>query len=63
MSHSIPQRQMPPFEQPILTYRISGRPGPLDRPALAPGHPVSWGLLTEGTILEGAAYPHPVFIN
>lgn len=35
---------------------------PLDRPALPPGHPNSWGLLTAGTVLDGAAYPFPVFL-
>jgi len=29
---------------------------PGDRPALAAGHPVTWGLLTAGTCLEGAPY-------
>ena len=27
-----------------------------DRPALPPGHPLSWGLLTLGTLLEGSPY-------
>jgi hypothetical protein len=27
-----------------------------DRPPLPSGHPVSWGLLTLGTLLEGSAY-------
>lgn len=31
------------------------------RPPLAAGHPVSWGLLTEATLLQGSAYPYPVF--
>lgn len=31
------------------------------RPPLPPGHPVSWGLLTRGTTLEGVPYPFPVF--
>ena len=43
------------------TYYVSGRPGQNDRPALPPGHPVSWGLLTGGTVLDGAEYPYPVF--
>jgi hypothetical protein len=34
-----------------------------DRPALCAGHPLSWGLLTAGTVLEGAAYPFPVFAD
>ncbi len=27
-----------------------------------PGHPVCWGLITAGTVLEGEAYPFPVFL-
>jgi hypothetical protein len=33
-----------------------------DRPTLPPGHPESWGLITAGTVLEGDAYPYPVFL-
>jgi hypothetical protein len=33
----------------------------MDRPPLPAGHPVSWGVLTENTVLEGVAYPLPVF--
>jgi hypothetical protein len=33
-----------------------------DRPARPPGHPVTWGLITTGTVLDGAAYPYPVFL-
>ncbi len=33
-----------------------------DRPARPPGHPVSWGLITAGTVLEGQPYPYPVFL-
>ena len=32
-----------------------------ERPPLPPGHPVCWSLLTAGTVLEGEAYPYPVF--
>ncbi len=32
-----------------------------ERPALPPGHPIAWLVLTENTILEGTAYPLPVF--
>lgn len=46
---------------PLTPYHVTGRPGPNDRPALPPGHPVSWGLLTRGTVLDGADYPYPVF--
>jgi hypothetical protein len=37
-------------------------PDPLDdpdRPPLPPGHPLAWGILTAGTLLEGTAYPAP----
>ena len=33
-----------------------------DRPARQAGHPETWGLLTAGTLLEGEAYPYPVFL-
>ncbi len=33
-----------------------------DRPARQAGHPQTWGLLTLGTVLEGEAYPYPVFL-
>ncbi len=29
-----------------------------ERLALPPGHPLSWGLLTAGTLLDGAPYGH-----
>jgi len=29
------------------------------REPLRAGHPLSWGLLTEGTLLEGSLYPWP----
>lgn len=32
-----------------------------EREPLPPGHPVSWGALTAGTLLEGVPYPLPVF--
>ena len=41
--------------------RVTGRPGLQDRPALPAGHPLTWGLLTRGTVLDGADYPFPVF--
>jgi hypothetical protein len=34
----------------------------LDRPPRPPGHPDSGGLITAGTVLEGTAYPFPVFL-
>lgn len=33
-----------------------------ERPPLPPGHPVAWEVLTDGTLLEGTAYPLPVFL-
>jgi len=33
-----------------------------DRPPRQAGHPATWLLLTSGTVLEGEAYPYPVFI-
>jgi hypothetical protein len=32
-----------------------------DRPSRPSGHPDSWGLITAGTVLDGQAYPYPVF--
>jgi hypothetical protein len=37
-------------------------PEPADRPARPPGHPATWGLITDGTSLEGQPYPYPVFL-
>lgn len=33
-----------------------------DRPPRQAGHPATWALLTRGTVLEGEAYPYPVFL-
>lgn len=33
------------------------------REALPPGHPTSWGVITDGTLLEGDAYPLPGFYS
>ncbi len=30
-----------------------------NRPALSPGHPLAWEILTSGTLLGGTAYPWP----
>ena len=40
-------------------FYVTGRPRADDRPALAAGHPASWGAITAGTVLEGTAYPPP----
>jgi len=39
------------------------KPAPEDpgRAPLCPGHPRTWGALTEGTVLAGTPYPLPVF--
>lgn len=44
-------------------YFVTGkRPdGEAGRDPLPAGHRDTWGLLTQGTILDGAPYPHPVF--
>ncbi len=42
-------------------YVVRGRPGQNDRPALPAGHPISWGAITRGTVLDSAIYPFPVF--
>ena len=33
----------------------------VDRRPRPAGHPDSWGAITRGTVLEGEAYPYPVF--
>jgi hypothetical protein len=38
------------------------RPDPARGPR-PPGHPETWGLITRGTCLEGAAYPLPVIAD
>ena len=43
-----PREAVPPPEDPR-------------RDPLPAGHPRSWGILTVGTVLEGAPYPLPVF--
>ena len=43
-------------------YVVRGRPSQDDRPALPAGHPDTWGTLTDGTMLEGSAYPIPPFL-
>lgn len=49
--------------QRAIIYVVRGRPGQNDRPALPAGHPVTWGAITEGTVLQSASYPFPVFVN
>jgi hypothetical protein len=49
--------------QRAIVYVVRGRPGQNDRPALPAGHPISWGAITEGTVLDCSQYPFPVFTN
>lgn len=44
-------------------FVVRGRPGQNDRPALPAGHPLTWGAITDGTVLDHATYPFPVFGN
>ena len=50
----IPKRGVVQPPSPPVIEAIDRRP----RPA---GHPDSWGAITRGTVLEGEAYPFPVF--
>jgi hypothetical protein len=47
----------------MMRFVVRGRPRRDDRPALPAGHPESWGAITRGTVLDGASYPHPVFVD
>ena len=33
-----------------------------DRLPLGAGHPISWSVITDGTVLQGSPYPYPVFL-
>jgi hypothetical protein len=35
---------------------------PKDRPPRPAGHPATWALVTDGTLLAGEPYPFPVFL-
>ena len=48
-------RRLPPAPQPAAEE-------PRDRPARQAGHPTTWAMITAGTLLEGEAYPYPVFL-
>jgi hypothetical protein len=49
---------------PITRMQPLARPVPqrTDRPALPPGHPLSWLAITSNSTLEGLPYPFPVFL-
>ena len=57
------QPPAPPLARPErrVIYVARGRPALGDRGPLPPGHPLSWGAITAGTVLEAAEYPYPVF--
>ena len=61
MSHVFPLLKRATDQLSFSVLRVRGRPSLEDRPALPAGHPLSWGLLTNGTVLDGAEYPYPVF--
>lgn len=58
VAHPLAASPVPPH--PVV-YVVRGRPGPDDRPCLPPGHPDTWGRITEGTVLDSAPYPFPIF--
>jgi hypothetical protein len=49
---SSPNFEMAELTSPVLRQLPPGD----DRLPLPPGHPLSWALLTLGTVLEGSAY-------
>ncbi len=48
--------------QKLPRQRIVPPAEALDRPPRPPGHPECWGLITAGTVLDGAPYPYPVYL-
>ncbi len=71
VSQAAPSRAAPscataparPVQPHPVVYVVRGRPGPDDRPCLPPGHPDTWGRITEGTVLDSAPYPFPIFCS
>jgi hypothetical protein len=62
--HPSPARRAATARLPApLIYVVRGRRGPGDRPALPSGHPESWGAITDGTVLDHAPYPFPIFLD
>jgi hypothetical protein len=49
-----PITRMQPPPRPVLERT--------DRPALPPGHPLSWLAITSNSTLAGEPYPFPVFL-
>ena len=56
-----PVKQAAPRRVRRVVYVVRGRPALWDRGPLPPGHALSWGAITQGTVLEAAEYPYPVF--
>ena len=52
-----PQTRQPASAPVVTAERID----PIDagREALPAGHPITWGMIVQGTCLEGTAYPAP----
>jgi len=48
-----------PFGKPPVA-KPAPKAAPVNRAPLPPGDPVTWGAITDGTILDGARYPFPV---
>jgi hypothetical protein len=46
----------------MVQPRTSTLEEPRDRPPRQAGHPLTWELINHGTVLEGEAYPYPVFL-
>jgi hypothetical protein len=62
MPPALPYPQQPKSEKPSrVAQRLNLDWG--NRPPLPPGHPITWKLLTDGTLLEGSDYPFPVFFE
>ncbi len=51
---------LPALSQPRPTPKPSVER--TDRPALPPGHPLTWCAITDNSPLQGNAYPYPVFL-
>lgn len=54
------QMPAPPSARLERVFTVKGHLPRGDQGALPPGHPVSWGAITAGTVLDAAEYPYPV---
>ena len=62
MQPQLPPAPSCPSRPAPIVFVVRGRPGQFDRPALPAGHPLTWGAITAGTLLDQAEYPFPVFL-